>query len=349
MQSPQPAAEPPPSWPDDGIETLGRCPICGSAERTLLHQALRDNIFFVAPGSWTMWRCGGCLSGYLDPRPDRATIGLAYERYYTHQVEEQGPAPSGLRKLRAAMANDYRNARYGTHFEPAIPGGSLLATLLPPLRSPIDLGFRYLPRRAGRVLDIGCGGGEWLLAARSAGWEACGADPDPVAVAKGRQEGLDIRIGGSEAWLDEPGRFDAATLNHVIEHLHDPAAALSDVLQLLKPGGLLFIDTPNVDALGHLRYGAEWRGLEPPRHLMLFNRASLADLLRSSGFSDIRYRRRPPPDAVGLMSARMKAGMDPYDPGTPPGYTPPGPKERLQAWLATRHVEFLTLTCRKPL
>jgi SAM-dependent methyltransferase len=336
-------------WPPEGLETLGACPVCGSPERSLLHRALRDDIFFVAPGTWTMWKCGGCGSGYLDPRPDRATIGLAYERYYTHGPEEAAPPPTGLRKVRAALANGYRNARYGTRLRPASRLGAVLGAVVPPLRSPLDIGFRYLPKRAGRVLDIGCGGGEWLLTAQSAGWEACGADPDPVAAARCREKGLDVRSGGSEAWLDQAGGFDAVTMNHVIEHLHDPGATLADILRLLKPGGQLFIETPNLEARGHRLYGASWRGLEPPRHLMLFSRASLRDLLARSGFTEIRFRKRPPPnEVIDLMSARIAAGIDPYDPAVPAGYAPPGFAQRVRLGFAGRDVEFLTLTCTRP-
>jgi hypothetical protein len=75
--------------------------------------------------------------------------------------------------------------------------------------------------------------------------------------------------------------------------MHDPAAALRHCYALLKPNGWIWIETPNVDAQGHESFGPSWRGLEPPRHLVLFNRPSLFDLLGKIGFAeleDLPYR-----------------------------------------------------------
>ena len=343
-------------WPEADQEVLGACPICGEAARTLLHARLWDNIFFVAPGWWQMWRCDRCRSGYLDPRPDRESIGRAYERYYTHHSEAafQPSAPANaLQRLRMALGNGYRNRRYGTEQRPASALGPLVGTMLPPTRWPVDAGFRYLPRRRAserpKVLDIGCGAGEWLLAARSAGWEAVGADPDPEAVEQARQIGLAVRAGSTEAWADQAGTFEAVTMNHVIEHVHDPNQALEEVFDLLRPGGQLFIETPNVDALTHAAYGENWRGLEPPRHLILFTRKSLADALRQSGFEQVRFRWRPSPTRwLSVASERMSKGADPYDDAVEAGAS--RVRRRGDWWRASRseQAEFITLTCRKP-
>jgi SAM-dependent methyltransferase len=135
-------------------------------------------------------------------------------------------------------------------------------------------------------------------------------------------------------------------MSHVIEHVHDPVATLGAVFSLLRPGGFLYVDTPNIDALGHESYGRYWRGLEPPRHLVLFNRNSLRDLLRAQGFETIRSKRRPDV-IIGLaeQSARLAAGLDPY--GNAGTKRPPVLALRVASALSANGPEFLTLTCRK--
>ena len=65
---------------------IGRhCPVCGETDRKILHSDLIDNAFRVAPGKWALWKCAMCSGAYLDPRPNPATIHLAYANYYTHQ------------------------------------------------------------------------------------------------------------------------------------------------------------------------------------------------------------------------------------------------------------------------
>ena len=80
------------------------------------------------------------------------------------------------------------------------------------------------------------------------------------------------------------------TLSHVIEHVHNPVALLKVCRRLLKPTGQLWLETPNIDGAGHRQYMKNWRGLEPPRHLVLFNSQSLAKALFASGFARIEKR-----------------------------------------------------------
>jgi SAM-dependent methyltransferase len=147
------------------------------------------------------------------------------------------------------------------------------------------------------VLDVGCGDGAFLLNARSCGWEAIGVDPDPKAVANASSKGLTVYESGIEYFDGKKEIFDAITLSHVIEHVHDPIAVLEFCFTLLKPGGQLWIETPNIDSLGHRHFRSNWRGLEVPRHLVLFNRNSLQHAVQLVGFSvprEISYRNAVP-------------------------------------------------------
>ncbi|WP_084161695.1 class I SAM-dependent methyltransferase [Methylocaldum szegediense] len=339
-------------WPEYGIEHVTCCPVCSVQERSLLHQGLEDRIFFSAPGRWNMYRCGGCGCAYLDPRPTLETIGLAYTRYYTHTTAKPNSSEdlTGLRGFRKKLANGYRNWRYGTQYQPASIFGVLAAFLIPGARHSIDIAFRFLPRTHSRskVLDVGFGSGEFLSYARDAGWTAVGVDIDPEVIKNGRSKGFLVRHGGIEAYADEKESFDLITISHVIEHLHDPVNTLSQAYTLLKPGGILWLATPNIDSYGHARYGRHWRGLEPPRHLVVFNPKALRKLLSDLGFQQIRLISQASATRfLFAASERIKKGIDPYD-------------ERhhvpsWRAWLAVLATigrldksEIINLTCMKP-
>lgn len=92
-------------------------------------------------------------------------------------------------------------------------------------------------------------------------------------------------------------RYDVITLSHVIEHVHDPYNTLKNCYDLLSPGGLLFIDTPNIDARSHRRFKENWRGLEAPRHLVIFNWESIFGVLKRCGFERIEPLVSPTPYA----------------------------------------------------
>jgi len=132
------------------------------------------------------------------------------------------------------------------------------------------------------LLDVGCGSGDFLEKVRLAGWDVSGVDVDDKAVSNARKKGLNIRHGDIGACRET--NFDAITLSHVIEHVHDPLALLRGAHARLKPGGCLYIETPNLESVGHRRFGRNWRGLEPPRHLVILSSGSLRLLLAAAGF-----------------------------------------------------------------
>jgi 2-polyprenyl-3-methyl-5-hydroxy-6-metoxy-1,4-benzoquinol methylase len=297
------------------LEQVEFCPVCGDSRRSEAYGGLADSVFFCAPGTWRLERCEGCRSLYLNPRPTQETIGLAYARYFTHTPAPRPTSASmgRMRRLQRALANGYRNRRYGTREEPSTAFGALAARLLPLHRALMDVELRHLPKATpgARVLDVGCGDGAFLDRAKAAGWCTVGVDVDPAAVAVARSRQIDVRCGGIDAAADQ-GPFDAITISHVIEHVHDPAGMLRTARAMLKPGGSLWIDTPNVDSLGHRVFGASWLGLDPPRHLVLFTPASLGHLLAAAGFVVARTVSRFEVCAsVFAASSRIAAGQDP--------------------------------------
>jgi 2-polyprenyl-3-methyl-5-hydroxy-6-metoxy-1,4-benzoquinol methylase len=317
-----------------------------------LYSELTDVIFATAPGKWDFWGCKSCSSGYLSPRPTRETIHIAYEDYYTHNAvgeETKSAVAEAISKLRLSLINGYRNRIFNAGFAPAIGVGYQITRLRPHTARVIQDDLRYLPKiREGtrpRLLDVGCGNGGFLKVAAQGGWQAFGCDPDPkVEEFVSKESNVFIRVGGHEVFLDEAGSFDIVTSSHVIEHVHDPIHELKGLFQLLKPGGFLYLDTPNIGSFGHQFWSKYWLGLDAPRHLTLPSRSILEDLLQRLGFRDIQFIQRPGAwKSISLKSARLKIGRR-YNDGSAdhelklPIYRDESPESS----------EFLTVTCVKP-
>jgi SAM-dependent methyltransferase len=192
------------------------------------------------------------------------------------------------------MKRGYQAVKYGYPAERAPLSHRLLGLCLyalPTARGQTDVEMRYLRWTPnGRLLDVGCGSGDWLLTMRGWGWRVEGLDFDEKAVAMARQNGLDVRHGALEQEGFPDNTFDAITLSHVIEHVPDPALTLAECARILKPGGTLVVATPNNASLTHRYFGEAWRGLEPPRHLHIFSPASIRRSLNLAGFANVSIR-----------------------------------------------------------
>jgi SAM-dependent methyltransferase len=329
-------------WPEDGLEQVGTCPVCGDGGRRLLHAGLTDRLFG-APGSWDLHTCAACGSAFLDPRPTEAAIGLAYERYFG---AERPLEAAELGRRRAVILNGHLNSALGYDLEPASRLG-LLVPLFPKRRWRAEWSVRHLRRPPGspRLLDVGCGTGEFLARMKTAGWEASGIEPDEASAEVARTKGLDVQHAGlGEARLENRA-FDAVTLNHVIEHLHAPREAIERCRALLRPGGVLWLATPNIASLGHDRFGADWFGLDPPRHLVLFTPHALERLLREAGFDCIQRIRAYRADLTYPASKALRRGEDAI---AARGASTASRLADLRAFLRPDRAEELTLLARAP-
>jgi SAM-dependent methyltransferase len=103
-------------------------------------------------------------------------------------------------------------------------------------------------------------------------------------VCRAQARGLDVAAGHLAAQEYPSGTFDAVTLIHVLEHVANPSSLLAECCRILKPGGRLVVVTPNFNSLGRRVLGEAWRGLEPPRHLILLTRPALHRQVAHAGF-----------------------------------------------------------------
>lgn len=328
-------------WRVDELQAVGTCPACGAAPGEYRYQQLHDHLESV-PGEWSLRDCLSCGSLFLDPRPTPHAIGKAYTSYYTHRSSAVAYLGDNGHSLLWKLANGYMNARYGSQRLPAMAVGHFVLPLLPALRQQLDFFYRGLSRVKGRLLDVGCGNGVFLLRAMAAGWNVVGVEPDPQAVAIARLDGLDVFEGTLDSFCDAQ-QFDVITSSHVIEHVHDPRGFLEHMFDLLRIGGTIWLATPNVQSMGHRWFGRAWRGLEPPRHLVVFSAQALRDLLTEVGFTDIRFHRRGRGAAYILrasreLARRKRSGIR----GLPPALVD------LMASLSATAGEELVVTARKP-
>lgn len=165
---------------------------------------------------------------------------------------------------------------------------------------------------SGRLLDIGCGFGDFVALMRERGWSAEGVDPSPVVTAAAARRGIPVRTGTLEEFDAPPGRFEAVTMFYVLEHLADPMGALRKVFRLLSPGGMLLVrvphTTPVVRMLGPAGIGASL--YDPPFHLYDFSPAVLRRMLEETGFVEARTfpGRTTSPASLGPRCATLFFG-----------------------------------------
>lgn len=304
------------------------CRLCGTRGE-LRYAGIKDRLFGT-PGTWNLKECPGpgCGLLWLDPMPIEDDIVRAYRTYFTHGENVQdsdrhspGLFRRGKRFYREGRKEGYLANRYGYRSETVAPWKTWLGMLMylcPARRADLDARVMYLRRMVrGRLLEVGCGGGRMLKFMQDLGWQVEGVDFDPVAVANAESKGLDVRLGNLEEQGYPDDHFDAVTMHHLIEHVSDPVRLLRECRRILKPLGRLVAVTPNVESLGHRVYRQSWRGLEPPRHLHIFNRKSLGRLAEKAGFRtfDIFSTSRGAKDLFAASRSIQRAGS--HVPGGP--------------------------------
>jgi ubiquinone/menaquinone biosynthesis C-methylase UbiE len=141
-----------------------------------------------------------------------------------------------------------------------------------------------------RFLDVGCSIGATVRAAEQFGWEASGVDVSKSAIDYCRRDGLDCHPVDGIALPFQSETFDLVTHWHVIEHVQNVSEALREWRRVLKPGGLMVLETPNSRFLKARLLGPRYKKFWPAEHLYTFNRKNLSAILERSGFQVIHSR-----------------------------------------------------------
>ena len=235
---------------------LTPCNLCGSDRYHVLYADMPDLLLQRPSVHSTLVRCDTCGLVYQNPRPTLSEMAQHYPPEY--EPYSASPPTAQIRRLQDLAS------RYG-----------------------VEKRCHFITARKprGRLLDLGCSTGVFLLGMRShPGWELYGVDINAQVAAAARRNGLDVFAGTVEEARYPDEYFDAITLWDVLEHLHDPSGTLRELHRILKPDGLLLIRVPNLSSRSARIFGPYWAGLDQPRHLFVFSPTTLRALLDKAGF-----------------------------------------------------------------
>ena len=234
------------------------CCVCGATDARPWRTS-GDNLLG-GPAVWQAVRCVRCGTARLDPRPPAERMAYFYPPDLYARSEPDAASGTDEIGRRLDQYND----------------------------SLAERAARALTSGAGgkTVLDVGCGDGRFLAALSARGAAGVtGLETDPVAAKLARR-----RTGGPvlETALEDAGlpdaAFDLISLLHVLEHVPDPRATLTQARRVLRPSGALFLALPNAASLEAAVFGRAWYHLDLPRHLWGFGPRTLTRLLEETGF-----------------------------------------------------------------
>lgn len=144
---------------------------------------------------------------------------------------------------------------------------------------------RFEPyRKSGRLIDVGCGAGLFLEVAASRGWEVHGTEFGKRPVLACRARGIPVIEGALDPANYPAGHFDVVCSFEVAEHLVDPASEFRRMAEILRPGGLLYVTTPNFNCLARRMAPKHWNVVNYPEHLSYFTPRTLSRMAREQGF-----------------------------------------------------------------
>jgi 2-polyprenyl-3-methyl-5-hydroxy-6-metoxy-1,4-benzoquinol methylase len=147
---------------------------------------------------------------------------------------------------------------------------------------------RYRGCKSGRLLEVGCGDGDFLVSAETEGWSVMGVEYSATACEKtGRRlKNGDVLCGELQTLRLPAEQFDLCVISDVIEHVRSPLDFLKEIYRVLKPGGALFIATPSMDSWSARLMRQKWMEFKA-EHLTYFDRHTLQTALFKSGFQDV--------------------------------------------------------------
>lgn len=167
-------------------------------------------------------------------------------------------------------------------------------------------------RQTGQWLDLGFGQGTLLGVTERHGWKCFGTELSEPALEHGRHRGWLVSRDPSHDARFAPGAFDVVTAIELLEHLGDPGYLVAEAHRWLRPGGLLYLTTPNAMSLNRRVLGIRWSVVSPPDHAVLWTARALRALLRKAGFrvDALSAEGHNPSELLAVLRRAPLAGVD---------------------------------------
>ncbi len=259
------------------METLTNCPVCNS---TLFTPFMSCVDHTVSRETFNIVKCKACSFKYTNPRPTEDQLGPYYksEEYVSHSNTKKG-----------FINSTYQYVRKYT------------------LLKKLQLVSKYY--RTGKILDIGCGTGEFLNTCKLAKWDTTGIEPDVDARNMAISNfGLNVKP-ESEINSLQDASFDIISMWHVLEHVPRLNERLDDLNRLIKPNGVIIVAVPNCDSFDAKFYRENWAAYDVPRHLYHFTPKDIELLFKNHGLK--MYKVLPmvfDSFYVSMLSEKIKTG-----------------------------------------
>lgn len=229
------------------------CPVCNSDKVETVFTAIDHT---VTGESFGVAKCKNCSLLFTENIPSANEIGKYYasENYISHSDTQKGFINKAYHIIRKR-------------------------TLL----QKKELIEKETGKSSGKLLDIGCGTGAFLHAMQVGGWACTGLEPDDAA-RKRAIEQYNLSVSPADEIYNLPGEtYDAVTMWHVLEHVHDLNGYVNQLKKIIKPGGKIFIAVPNYTSFDAKHYGKNWAAYDVPRHLYHFSPKSMDALMQRHG------------------------------------------------------------------
>jgi dolichol-phosphate mannosyltransferase len=210
--------------------------------------------FFTHKNNHKIYKCNECKMLFVSPLPDLVEV---YDQDYF-----------------AGAGEGFGYVDYDKDKEPMIPTFNKYLDLLVGKKEPTDI----------TLLDVGAATGFFMSLAEARGFSTTGIEISDFAASLGRQKRLNIITGDLLKAPFMNGYFDVVTMCDVLEHVTDPKAILLETKRILKPEGLLLINTPDAESVVARMFGKNWHLLVPPEHLHYFSPKNLSKFLEKIGF-----------------------------------------------------------------